>query len=193
MTKNVASLYVFLMAHGEVWGIQVVPKVAVADTALLCTVYAAVHYLSNKRLLLNPVVEPIPFKNKGYKALGKSRQPFRTPEGDSVVKIFDTSDTRLSPNIDVMIKCGIKASRTFLSSDKRFVQLSYPYRKGSHNTNSFRKFAGVTTMLHKLHEQGYVHGDMRKENIIFGADEDTTSYLIDFDMAKQEGATYPRV
>ena len=48
-------------------------------------------------------------------------------------------------------------------------------------------------MLHKLHEQGYVHGDMRKENIIFGADdEDTTSYLIDFDMAKQEGATYPK-
>ena len=38
VTKDVASLYVFLMAHGEVWGIQVVPKVAVADTALLCTV-----------------------------------------------------------------------------------------------------------------------------------------------------------
>ena len=82
------------------------------------------HYLSNKSLLLNPIVEPMPFKNKGYKALGKSRQPFRTPDGKSVVKIFDTSDTRLSPNIEVMTICGINVSRKFLSSDKRFVQIS---------------------------------------------------------------------
>ena len=75
VTKEVASLYVFLLANGGVWGIQVVPSVAVADTALLCTVYAAVHYLSNKILFLNPVVEPLPFKDKGYKALGNSRQP----------------------------------------------------------------------------------------------------------------------
>ena len=45
-------------------------------------------------------------------------------------------------------------------------------------------------MLHKLHEAGYVHGDIKKENIIFNDDKDF-SYLIDFDLAKKEGGKYP--
>ena len=45
-------------------------------------------------------------------------------------------------------------------------------------------------MLHKLHEAGYVHRDIKKENIIFNDDKDI-SYLIDFDLAKKEGGKYP--
>ena len=41
-------------------------------------------------------------------------------------------------------------------------------------------------MLHKVHEEEYVHGDIRIENIVFAAEENT-SYLIDFDLAKKEG------
>ena len=38
-------------------------------------------------------------------------------------------------------------------------------------------------MLHKVHEQGFVHGDVRLSNIIFSGD---TSYLIDYDLARKE-------
>ena len=44
-------------------------------------------------------------------------------------------------------------------------------------------------MLHKVHEEEYVHGDIRIENIVFAAEENT-SYLIDFDLAKKEGKKY---
>ena len=36
----------------------------------------------------------------------------------------------------------------------------------------------------------YVHGDIKKENIVFNDDKDI-SYLIDFDLAKKEGGKYP--
>ena len=66
VTKNVASLYVFLMANNEVWGIQVVPRVAVADTALLCTVYAVLcTTLATKNCYSTPSWNPFHLKSKG--------------------------------------------------------------------------------------------------------------------------------
>ena len=46
----------------------------------------------------------------------------------------------------------------------------------------------MDNMLHKLHSRGFVHGDIRVENMVFTTN---TSYLIDFDMVQQEGACYP--
>lgn len=43
-------------------------------------------------------------------------------------------------------------------------------------------------MLHQVHEAGYVHGDIRDANMVFRGD---TSFLIDFDLAREEGQKYP--
>ena len=69
------------------------------------------------------------------------------------------------------------------------MQISYPYIDGTHSPRKFQQFHGVVTVLHKLHEAGYVHRDIKKENIIFNDDKDI-SYLIDFDLAKKEGGKY---
>ncbi len=45
-------------------------------------------------------------------------------------------------------------------------------------------------MLDKLHSAGYVHGDIRLANLVFGSDGN--GYLIDFELARPEGRVYPR-
>ena len=66
---------------------------------MLCTVYAAVHRLCANSIMHPIVDDPLPFKDDGFKALVQGRQPFRTPNGLEVVRIFDTTDTCLSPNV----------------------------------------------------------------------------------------------
>ena len=46
-------------------------------------------------------------------------------------------------------------------------------------------------MLDKLHKEGYVHGDIRLANLIFG-DDSRDGYLIDYDLSGRHGiSTYP--
>ena len=45
--------------------------------------------------------------------------------------------------------------------------LRYKYIQGNHEPSNITQYLGVTEMLIKLHEKGYVHGDVRLENIIF--------------------------
>ena len=44
--------------------------------------------------------------------------------------------------------------------------------------------------LEKLHDKGYVHSDIRKENLVFGEKEDE-AWMIDFDLADKEDTRYP--
>lgn len=46
----------------------------------------------------------------------------------------------------------------------------------------------LSRCLAKLHDQGYVHGDVRLQNIVFTEND---SVLIDFDLAKKVGKAYP--
>ena len=70
------------------------------------------------------------------------------------------------------------------------MQICHAYLEGTHTPRSFKQFAGVLSMLDTLHKLNYVHGDIRKENIIFATNK-CTSYLIDFELAKAEGSRYP--
>ena len=42
--------------------------------------------------------------------------------------------------------------------------------------------------LNRLHLKGYVHGDIRKENLLFG---DNYAWMIDFDLTQLEDMLYP--
>ena len=46
--------------------------------------------------------------------------------------------------------------------------------------------------LCKLHNHGYVHSDVRKNNILFDDTKDE-AYLIDFDLYDKENVNYPKV
>ena len=66
--------------------------------------------------------------------------------------------------------------------------LKCTYTSGDHEPAGVAQFRGVVQMLAKLHDRGYVHGDVRLQNIVFTKKD---SVLIDFDLAKKEGETYP--
>lgn len=190
LTKTSASLFVFVMSDNEIWGIPVIEDVSPSNEALLCTVYVAVQYLCRNAIVNDqPLVDPLPFENEPLEAFIAGRQPLKTrKDSPEVVKLFDTKDERFLPNVSLMKLCGLNPTKTALSSDERLVQIRYPFIPGHHYPTHLQQFAGVTGMLYKLHEEGYVHGDVRPKNIVF---TDKDSFLIDFDLARKQGEVYP--
>ena len=75
-----------------------------------------------------------------------------------------------------------------LSSDNRYQCLCYTCIKGTSRPKTFLQFAEILKALHKIHQAGYVHGDMR--NLLFGETKDE-AWIIDFDHAGIEGSCYP--
>jgi hypothetical protein len=75
--------------------------------------------------------------------------------------------------------------------DGSLLIIETPYRPGGHVANSPKAFLPIINALQDLHERGYVHGDIRAFNTVFGANE-TTGCLIDFDLGGQaDKAVYP--
>ena len=67
--------------------------------------------------------------------------------------------------------------------------LTYDYIKGTNVRSDLRQFYNILCALDNLHTAGYVHGDVRLENMIFA--EGNEGYLIDYDFARKEGEHYP--
>ena len=74
---------------------------------------------------------------------------------------------------------------------KNFLVISIPYRKGIHYAKRPRSFLPIIDQLQKLHKAGYVHGDIRAFNTVFGEKEDGPGYLIDFDFSDVPNSVYP--
>jgi serine/threonine protein kinase len=70
--------------------------------------------------------------------------------------------------------------------------LSSPHLVGKHFATTIGQLLGVVEHLEKLHNKGYVHGDIRAYNIVF-IEEDVKNgikpngFLIDFDLSGKEG------
>jgi len=60
--------------------------------------------------------------------------------------------------------------------------VKYKYLKGNDKPKSVRNFVPVLFALQKIHDKGYVHGDIWLCNL----DNGENSYIIDFDMASKE-------
>ena len=73
----------------------------------------------------------------------------------------------------------------YMMSDKTTAILSYTYISGSHQPRVVREFAPVVCILERIHDLGFVHGDIRVINLIFVPDGNIV--LIDYDLAEQEG------
>ena len=69
--------------------------------------------------------------------------------------------------------------------------LSTPYREGKHFATTPRAFLPIVRQLKKLHAEGFVHGDIRAFNTVFGENPED-GWFIDYDFGGKEGtAWYP--
>ena len=65
-----------------------------------------------------------------------------------------------------------------------------PYRHGDHVATKLTSFLPIIDQLEQLHNQGFVHGDIRGFNTVFA--ENGRAWLIDFDFGGKVGmAKYP--
>ena len=75
-----------------------------------------------------------------------------------------------------------------LTHNGRVQLLQYDFIKGRHRPVNIQQFASIVQDLHILHVAGYVHGDLRKENLLFS---DNKALMIDFDLAGKVNTHYP--
>ena len=188
-TVHTASLWLYVIAHKEVWGIPILKDVKPWDKCHLSTLCIGLRSLSARPIRYNILVSPQPWvEPTTYSALKKrsSNRTFRNISTKEVFKIFDREESTFLPNLHVMECAGLNVSESRLSADGRYLIVKYPYIEGNHKPQSLQQFRGVLDILQKIHGLGYVHGDIRPPNIIFNPDG-LNSYLIDFDLARKDG------
>lgn len=75
-----------------------------------------------------------------------------------------------------------------LTDDAKVQCLSYPYFLGNHSPKNVRQLVCAIQQLSTIHNGGYVHGDIRRPNIVFDGNK---ANIIDFDLAGLESSRYP--
>ena len=73
-------------------------------------------------------------------------------------------------------------------SSGKLLIIAFPYKSGMHYASRPVDFIPVIDELKKLHRLGYVHGDIRGFNVVYGGN----SGLIDFDFGGIPGKPYPK-
>lgn len=167
--------------------------------AFFSVLFGAVHYLIQhpismttttmvpiRDLDLSPLVpgREHPFVNEDeepkvvYKLYDLGADPQDILPNDEIIRILDND---YLPNMSRQILTPIT---------KRIHCLQYNYVDGNHDPTNVSQCAKIMNDLAKLHDNGYVHGDMRKSNLLFSADG-TNAWIIDFDLAGKEGTYYP--
>ena len=191
------DLQLHVVVAGSMW------KVTIAtgnpwDGALLCTLYAAVHHLCKHACLVTrvPLQDPSPFSDMhNYSIKGPRKRVFFNQHANTISKFYDTQlDLFLRPStMEELIQTVQplpEMKLTHLYGGDRVFLLTYTYIPGDHMAFTYKKFAGVVRVLAKMHKCGFVHGDIRRENMVF--QEDGASYLIDFDFVGKDTADrYP--
>ena len=102
--------------------------------------------------------------------------------------------SELLPNVPLMRNLGFDARTTSLSKDGRFTMLEYTKIQGDHTLPvTADGFKGVAQVLEKMHGWGYIHGDVRVQNMVFNR-TNRESYMIDFDLSRLEtnSPRYPK-
>ena len=79
-------------------------------------------------------------------------------------------------------------SLTILFSDERF-QCFHTLMVVTSPNSLVSLYIDIIRALDVIHKEEHVHSDIRKENLIFGANG--RAWIIDFDLADREGTRYP--
>ena len=119
---------------------------------------------------------------------------FMNKSTQTVHKVYhDKSNSPFKLNVNLIRHVGQleRVTEEKLTTDGKIHQLCYRYVEGDQTPKTVKQFVGVTDALQKVHKLGFVHGDVRRENMVFTTNG-TSSYLIDFDLAqKEEEGYYP--
>ena len=191
-TAQLMELQVHLPALRKMWTIEIM-RCKPDSKALLCILCAAVRYLCNKQIQTEHPPSPIPFNQVDTYSILKRGRVYHNTSTGFVHKIFEKGNDATDPNTELLRAVGLKdVQKEDLTTDGEYFQVKYKYMYiGVHSPpSSLKKYAGVTECLYKVHQLGCVHGDIRCANIIF-SETDDKSYLIDFDLARTEGSSYP--
>ena len=193
-TYSNLELQLHVSVDRKVWKLIVAER-SPWDEALLCTLYATVHYLMENGMLniSKPLTIPEPFKDmKGYSICGVTNRVFLEKRSNVVFKFFDTDhrgDDFFNHSImeQLIEKCpSILPEVKLTSIASRVYILTYKYIPGREGEPyDLKDFVGVVQTLICMHRHGFVHGDIRLANMVFT--EDGTSHLIDFDFVGKHG------
>ena len=162
------------------------------------TLLLGIKYLiADTTIYTSPLYNPLPDICVSQDDIFGSR--YRTfKHGNQVYKCFVPKDevkTGEKDNIEVIKSLGEK-----LDLDDYFEELSlesfcevkymkYKYIQAVNVPPSCTQIAQLALILEALHELGYVHSDIREDNIIIA--ENGRPYIIDFDMVDLEDTKYP--
>ncbi|XP_065906387.1 uncharacterized protein [Dysidea avara] len=210
-TEAFSRLDVHVEIHDGIWVIPITKhNKPLWNKALLCTVYAGVHYLLDHPLHSDgPLTMSKPFKqweDGSYSVHGARDYESRYANSgrvfhynSKVYKFFDGKNDYLKPNQDLLNRIG-ENGKPYLPelvvkgvsydekfSKPRFQMMSYNYLEGNHHPKSVHQFIPILCTLQKIHDLGMVHGDIRSCNLVFG---ENNSWIIDFDMASPEETPY---
>ncbi len=193
-TKNAAMLSLYVVADravagDAVWAIPIMESTPYDKTLLALTAIAIADLCINPKncsLLSNPV----PFvKELSPMKGGLNCRVFLDKAENKICKCYGEKENVL-PQIEVMnlvLDTGIDKIK--LTTDNSYFYIKYEYYEGNHTPESLEHFYSIFINLHKLHDNDYVHCDVRVENLVFGGNG--VSYLIDFDLARKENTRYP--
>ena len=192
LVKDCLGLYVFVLGTEKLWGIPVVPKCSPSNpdvNAVYATLYAASQYMIKSHIVeVDMLKEP---NLLGFEPLQvhDGCRVFKDATEKRVVKYFDKSMIYYKPNMELLdIVFRERGVHLEDLGDLKILTYDYFEQDDADKEPCFRQYSGIFKMLDAVHEAGYVHGDIRPQNLIFFAD---TSYLIDYDLAGPEGSRYP--
>lgn len=168
------------------------------EMAFLCTLYVGVH-----SLLRRPIRQAEPFSiatplrstTLVNISLSSISRVFLSKQQSRVYKFYDSLKHCGEPNVELINQLGDDGQPYLpdvrledITRDGRIQCLSYRYIQ-SDTKMSMQHFATIIQILHKIHDQGLVHCDIRETNLIFG--NDGKGWIIDFDLVRKEGENYP--
>ena len=194
-TRQCSMLKVYIASD------KILYEMAVAEgephnEALLLTLYVAVSSLIESPIDSPQAITcPLPEDRDEVEEVNGRVICYENDGKTYICKLYDSSVEKWNiPNLELIKHFDhFKEAETLkLSNDERLSMLRYPYipNGNCHEPRNLKHFTGVLRCLKELHRMGYVHGDVRNENIVFTKDD---SFLIDFDLARKENlqSRYP--
>lgn len=111
------------------------------------------------------------------------------PENDVTSSEFNDCGNHTTPSD--WSSCNDESFWNNTSKNNGLLLIASPYRAGGHVAKKPKEFLPIIAQLEALHEKGFVHGDIRAFNTVFG-EQEGQGYLIDFDFGGKPGSRYPK-
>ncbi len=190
-TPKAIALHCFVPVDDVMWRTKIF-ECKPQSIPFLCTLFFGVQlFLTETIYTEQPIRVYQPISDKQFEVVDLSK-PRVLKYNNMLYKLFDSQDIcQRRDNMDLLLALDLVHEIEYLSLDNCFCLLSRPFIEGSHHPSNLSDFIGAVTCLKQVHELGYIHADIRLNNIVFTLEG--RSHLIDFDLAVPVGQhKYPK-